>query len=260
LLAEVRSADLSVSKPYPMKHLLVAFILGIATSLVVAQTPPTAPVPPLISTTGGAQIRVVPDLADLCFEVQIRGADLSAARKEQTERATKVLAALRGAGVTEAELQSSQVQIHPDYTDRRQESDKVKFYNVSQRICCTLHDVKKVPEVTANAIAAGVTGVSESTLRTSQLRKYRDEARAKAVRAAKEKAVALATELGAKVGKPYTITESPSYDWRGSMSNNVAMQSSTTARDDSSDDNATASFAPGAISITANVTVSFLLE
>jgi uncharacterized protein len=244
-----------------MKRVLLTLVIAIAASVAVAQTPPPPSTPPLISTTGGAQIRVVPDLADLCFEVQIRSADLSAARKEQAERATKVLAALRSAGVTEAELQSSQVQIHPDYIDRRQESDKVKFFNVSQSICCTLHDVKKVPEVTANAVAAGVTGVSESTLRTSQLRKYRDEARAKAVRAAKEKAVALATELGAKIGKPYTITESPSYDWRAGMSNNATMQVATTARADSSDDDsATSSFAPGTISITANVTVSFLLE
>ena len=41
-----------------------------------------------------------------------------------------------GLGVVEAELQSSQAQINPDYTDRRQETEKIKFYSVSQNICC----------------------------------------------------------------------------------------------------------------------------
>src|SRR4051794_28839980 len=90
------------------------------------------PLPPLVTTTGTAQIRVAPDLADLYFEVEVRHSDLAVARKQQAERATKLLAALRAAGVVEAELQSSQAQISPDYTDRRQETDKVKFYSVSQ--------------------------------------------------------------------------------------------------------------------------------
>ena len=73
--------------------------------------------------------------------------------------------------MTEAELQSSQVHIVPDYTDRRQETEKIKFYRVYQSISCTVHDVKKIPDVTAEAVGAGATGVSEASLRTSQLRK-----------------------------------------------------------------------------------------
>ena len=45
---------------------------------------------------------------------------------------------------------------------------------------------------------AGATGVRSANLRSSQLRKHRDEARAKAIQAAREKATAFANELGAK--------------------------------------------------------------
>ena len=206
-----------------MKVTLLVIAVAISTPVLFGQQP--GPLPPLISTSGSAQIRVVPDLADLYFEVEVRNADLTVARKQQAERATKVLAALRAAGVVEAELQSSQVQIAPDYTDRRQETEKIKFYRVSQNISCTLHDIKKVPDVTTDAVAAGATGVREVSLRTSQLRKYRDEARAKAIHTAKEKATALATELGAKVGKPYAITEGPGSDWRYTSNNSVQATS-----------------------------------
>jgi uncharacterized protein YggE len=237
-----------------MKTMLLSIAVALASPVAFAQQP--GPLPPLISTNGSAQIRVVPDLADLYFEVEVRNADLTTARKQQAERATKVIAALRAAGVVEAELQSSQVQIAPDYIDRRQETEKIKFYRVSQSICCTLHDLKKVPDVTTEAVIAGATGVREASLRTSQLRKYRDEARAKAVQAAKEKATSLAAELGAKVGKPYAITEGPGSDWRPNYTSN----SNVSTESEQSGDGTTPAFAPGTISITASVNVSFLLE
>jgi uncharacterized protein YggE len=238
-----------------MKASLLLFTAALfATPTLFAQQP----LPPLVSTTGSAQIRVVPDLADLSFEIEVRNADLAVARKLEAERAAKLLAALRAAGVAEADLQSSQVQIAANYTDNRQETEKVKFFRVSQTISCTLQDVKKVPDITAEAVAAGATGVNAVSLRTSQLRKYRDEARASAIRAAKEKAIALATELGVKVGKPYTIIEGAGYDWRASLSNSNSIQ--VAAAGDAAGDGTVATFAPGTISISANVSVSFILE
>ena len=243
-----------------MKTTLLAIAAAIVAPVVFGQhAAPVPALPPLVTTSGTAHIRVVPDLADLYFEVEVRDADLAVARKQQAERAARVLAALRAAGVRAAELQSSQAQIASDYGDSRQETDKIKFYRVSQSICCTLHDVKKVPDVTADAVAAGATGVRDASLRTSQQHKYRDEARAKAIQTAKEKAVALAAELGAKVGKPYSITEGFDYDSRMTAGN---VSSSNTTRTDSEPplDDAAPTFALGTISISATVSVSFFLE
>lgn len=239
-----------------VKLKVLSFLVVAAAAVhTAAQAQQPAKQLPTVTTNGSAQFRVAPDLADLCFAVEIRNGDLAAARKEQAERATRVLAILRAAGITEAELQSSPVGITADYTDHRQETETIRFYRVAQTFCATLHDLKKVPDVTAEAVAAGVTGVQGVGLRTSQLRKYRDKARAQAVQAAKEKAIALAAELGAKVGSPYTITEGANQDWRSSTAN---AQNVSTGSDQS--DDAAASFAPGTISVSANVTVTFVLE
>lgn len=243
-----------------MKTFLAALALVIATSFARAQQ--AAPEPPLVTTSGTAEIKVVPDLADLSFEVEVRNADLAAARKEQTARATKVLAALRAAGVEEKELQSADISISPNFTENqreRVETAKVRFFSVSQRISATLHDVKKVPDAIAAAVNAGATGVDGVNLRSTELRKHRDEARGKAIKAAKEKAVALAGELGAKVGKPFKITEG-SAQWRGSNFTNNAqvMGNANDTREGGGE--GSESFAPGTISIMATITVSFLLE
>jgi hypothetical protein len=233
------------------------FYLSLASLLfaTISQAQESPHPPPLVSTRGSAEIRVVPDVADLSFEVEVRNADLTIARKQEEDRAAKVIAALRAAGVTEAELQTSQVMITADYSDRRSETEKARFYRVSQDVTCTLHDLKKVPDVTADAVAAGVTGVRNASLRTSELRKYRDQARSKAVQAAKEKAAALAGELGAKLGKPYAITEGGSFD--SALSNNAQQVAIVSAQPE---DTTQPAFAPGMIRVTANVEVSFLLE
>ncbi len=179
---------------------------------------------------------------------------------------SKVLTSLRNAGIKDSELQTSQVEIVPHYANREEapfnptsghsmESVTARFYSVSQYVSCTLHDIKKIANVTADVVTSGATGVQGATLRTSELRKYRDQARAQAVRAAKEKAVALAGELGAKVGRPFTITEN-AYD-SGSMFNSVPQQRSVAAGGDESGES---TFAPGTISVSARVNVSFILE
>lgn len=243
-----------------MKTILL-FIAAAITSLVVFRRAPESTTPRLISTTGSAELRVVPDLADLYFQVEVRNVNLALARQQQAERATKLLAALRAAGVAETELQSSQSQIRANYTNGDyQQTGKVTFYQVSQNVSCTLHDIKRVPDVTAAAVAAGATGVQEASLRTSQLRTFRDEARAKAIHAAKEKATALAKELGAKVGKSYNITEESDTGITPAWSNSNTSNFRTEMNGAGSSDGTTPAFAPGTISISAKVSVSFMLE
>jgi len=239
-----------------MKTILLALATALATSPAFAQQPP--PAQPLVTASGSAQIRVVPDLADLSFEVEVRDADLMAARRQQTERVTKILAVLRAAGVAETELQASQVQISPNYTNNREETEKLKYYSVSQSISCTLHDVKKIPDVTTDVLSAGATGVRDAILRSTELRKYRNEARTKAIQVAKEKASMLAAALGAKIAAPFSIDEGTGNDWNGGFTDlNRPIYWKESAEPE---DGTLPAFAPGTIGITANVRVAFVLE
>ena len=85
-----------------------------------------------------------------------------------------------------------------------------------------------------------------------------------AIRAAQEKATALAAELGQTVGKPLAIREERN-DWnvwrgwwgsRGGMSQNMNTSFNTGDGGPGSDSTA----APGQVSVTARVSVTFELE
>ena len=100
---------------------------------------------------------------------------------------------------------------------------------------------------------------------TTELREHKDQARALAIRAAQEKADALAGEVGQRVQDPLTIYEDQSGWWYGSgawwgsrwgegmMQNVVQEVNGYTLTADSS-------IAPGQITVNARVTVSFAFE
>jgi hypothetical protein len=116
----------------------------------------------------------------------------------------------------------------------------------------------------ARVLEAGVNYVHGVEFRTSELRKYRDQARALAIQAAQQKAVALAGELSQEVGEPLLIQENADYWWSGysswwgssssGMYQNVIQDSGQAPVDTES------TLAPGQISVTARVTVEFVLK
>ncbi len=231
--------------------LAVLFLTSFVPAVVAQKSDPA-----LVTTTGMAEVKVVPDLADMSFEVEVRNVELAEARKAQSDRAKRLLKTLRDAGIADNDLQTSQVRITPVYVrdeKSHSETDKIHYFSVSQTVTCTLKDIKKVPDITGEAVNAGATGVGGVHLRTTKLRQVRDEARLMAIRAAKEKATALVNELGVKLGKPHHISEVSHQPMYAAMQNNIRAEMAPGGQGDSV-------FAPGTISITAEVQVAFVIE
>lgn len=232
-------------------------LLALTLASLAAATRADGPLPPLVTTTGQAEIKVIPDLADMSFDVEVRSVNLQQGLAEHSQNMAKLVAALKKAGIEERDLQTSQVTISPVYQrdENRAETAKIAFFSITQTAGLTLRDIKKITAITTSAIDAGANRVGGVTLRTSKLRQHRDQARIQAIRAAKEKALALTSELGSKVGKPYSISEQ-SFDpmpyARMAVQNSIGFGGGEAA--------SSTTFEPGTISITATVTVAFNLE
>jgi uncharacterized protein YggE len=130
----------------------------------------------------------------------------------------------------------------------------------------TLKEIGKFESLLTAALEAGANNVHGVQFRTTELRRYRDQARSLAIKAAQEKAVALAAELGQKVGRPLKIEEQQSNwwawyggwwggGWSGAMTQNVVQNVSGGGQ--SSEDT---TIAPGQITVNARVAVTFELE
>lgn len=180
----------------------IAFILLFIFS-AVAMSPVSTPEPRTITTSGDADIRVQPDEVILTLGIETRDRDLQQVKKLNDDRTKKVIALAKEFEIDPKYIQTDYINIGPDYDINH----NLIGYIARKSVVFTLKDVGKFEALSTRVLEVGATNIHGIQFRTTELRKYRDQARAKAIIAAKEKAVALAKELGQKVGQPRNIQE-----------------------------------------------------
>lgn len=249
-------------------HRVIKFaILALVTQTAFAQADhdTSGKQPATISVSGSAEVKVPPDEINLNVGVEVRGPNLDPAKGQNDQEVAAVLKFLKESGVEAKDIQTDFVGIHPEFKDDRQITPVI--YVVQRSIGIRLRKVPDFEKVLTGVLKHGVNYVHGVDFRTTELRKHRDTARQMAIRAAKEKADALAKELGVKVGKVQSITENTWggwWSWSGGywgarnysgMYQNVSQNTGGAAGP--SEDG---SLSVGQISVSATVNVTFLLE
>jgi uncharacterized protein YggE len=220
-----------------------------------------------ISVTGQAEVRVTPSLVNIVFGVETLNKALTAAKEENDRRVKAVVQSTQALGVAAKDIQTDYIQVEPRYDDLTS-GTVLRHYTVRKTIAVTLNDVSKFERCLSGALDAGASHVIGVQFLTADLRKYRDEARARAIQAAREKAVALARELNARVGKAISIQEygsggpwnSYNSAWSGGRFSGSGMNQVSIQGSPDSGDLLGEAIALGRIGITASVNVSFELE
>jgi uncharacterized protein YggE len=241
---------------------MTALLWSALVSLVAAQ--PAQPPQATISVSGTAEIRVAPDEINLRLGVETRDRELDEAVKQSELRTAAVLKFLKESGIESKDVQTDYIEIQPQYnTDRRMQQIVPEYYQVRRNLGVRLRQVAKFDAVLAGVLRNGANQVHSIDFRTTELRKHRDAARQQAIRAAKEKATALASELDATVGKPRNINEQTGGGWsswsgRSDPFSSAMMQNVSQAP--ASGEPPEGNLAVGMISITATVHVTFALE
>jgi uncharacterized protein YggE len=211
--------------------------------------------PRLITVTGEAEVLVVPDEVVFDLTVQTLNKDLRAAKAQTDERLRKLIELTRRYNVAPKDVQTDYIKLEPRYRGN-DEGRLFLGYSVRKDLVFTLRDVSRAEELLSEVMESGITRINGVRFQTSQMRKYRDEARGLAIRAAQEKATALTAELGQKIGKAYSIEEETTPS-RSLYSQNVSSNSMASGGDDAASSEGTLSL--GQIKVTARVTVRFEL-
>ena len=219
---------------------------------------------PKINVSGSAEIKVTPDEIMLNVAVETRNEALEPARVENDRKIAASLAFLKQSGIPDKDVKTDFITILPDY-DYNGSHVTPSAYIVRKNIEVRLTNVANFQNILTGLLTNGVNCVNDVNFRTTQLRKYRDQARAMAIHAAKEKAEALTTELDVKLGKVINID---SNDGGGNYRNywgvnrgfNGSNASQSIEPVGGASDAADDTFAIGQISVSATVSVSFLIE
>lgn len=217
-----------------------------------------------VSVTGEAEVRVVPDEVVLTLGIATHDNQIAVAKRQNDAIVQKVLALATKYDIPPEHVQTDYVGIEPRYPNGCYELCDPIGFAVRRSVVIRLRELDKFEDLLTDSLNAGVNYVHGIEFRTTELRTYRDEARALAIRAADEKADALAGELGQEAGKPQTITEQQSSWWSGygawwGSSWGSAMTQNTIQEYGGAPLGVDSSVAPGQISVRATVAVSFEL-
>jgi len=189
--------------------LLLAGLLLVASAIAGVAQPhfgrsaTTTPAGKTITVSGNGSVNAVPDRATFGFTIETRAKTATAALTQNSADASAVIAALKSAGVTAANLQTSQVSLTPQTS---QDGTTIVGYTASNSVTVrtALAGAGKIVDA---AVGAGANGVSGPSLDVSdQTSLYRD-ALHKAADDAKLKAQALADATGLSLGAVQSVTE-----------------------------------------------------
>jgi uncharacterized protein YggE len=217
-----------------------------------------------VQVTGSALINVVPDRVLIQLGVQSNGITTNAVQTANSAAIKMVMRALQDQGIAEKDITTDLYVIEPIYENY--DSLYIKGYRINNVVAVTLREVQKTSTVIAAALDAGANQVINVEFYTSELRKYRDQARELAMKAAQEKAQALTNTAGAEAGCVLSINENSwSYynGWWYGRSQNYWTQNTVQNVDPGSGSGSNAGEEPislGQISVKAEVSAIFSLR
>jgi uncharacterized protein YggE len=206
---------------------------------------------PSITVYGASEVRVAPNQVELRVGVRAQSRVLSTAVEQQRLQIKQAIALAISNGVEEKDIQTAYLGINPI-----REKGGVDSYYAHRDIAIALHDPARFDALLTALMQSGVNEVYGVEFKTTELRKYRDQARAQALTAAQEKAAALAGQSGRKLGSILSIEEQDT-EPRGWGQPSLARNSSAQAPGGGGASN---SLALGQISIEARLKVRFELQ
>jgi len=165
-----------------------------------------------ITVQGSGEVRVQPDIGIVTLGVQTQGPDSAKAAAENAAQADRVIAAARGAGVAEKDVQTSGYSISPQYDYRPQQQGKPPIltgYQVNNTVRVTIRKIADVGKVLDAGIKAGANtaGGIAFDLDEPTAAQARDEATKKAVADAIHKAKVIADAAGVTQTKLIAISQ-----------------------------------------------------
>ena len=167
-----------------------------------------------IWVTGQGEAMAVPDIAELRLGVEARADTVAEAQTQASEAMDKVVVALKDNGVAEKDIQTQRFSIYPvTRWIREKDEEEIIGYRVTNIVVAKIREMDKVGDIIDAVAEAGgdLTRIQGISFSVDDPTPYYEEARAKAVKDAKDKALQLADLADVKLGKPTYISEGTTY-------------------------------------------------
>jgi uncharacterized protein YggE len=204
----------------------------------------------VLSTTGSAEIAVVPDQATVVVGVSILSKTAASSQSQVAMHMEKIRQALKVFEIPDESIRTRDFRVGPEY-EYREGQQIMRGYRATHDLHVTLDEIDKLGAVLDAVVSAGASNVREIRFGTTRAPELQRQALTAAVRDACEKAEALAAGAGIGTLRINRIQDQTGYV--APVREEVRALATKAAFDSFATE-----IAPGEITVRANVQVEFL--
>lgn len=166
----------------------------------------------MLDITAEAHVKAAPDIATISSGVITVAAKADQAMAQNSQKMNQLFQTLKAAGIPEKEIQTSGINLSPQYDYKDNQAPVIKSYQASNTISIILHDMKTIGPVLDSLIAQGANQINGPDFSVENTDPLLDKARAEAVAKAKKRAEIYAQALGLKIKRIVSISEHGGYN------------------------------------------------
>lgn len=204
-----------------MKTLMRAAALGIVLSTTAAAPAALAQAAPpaadtmfratTLNLSAYGETKVAPDMATINLGVMTEGKTAAEAMQANATRMSAVMASLRKAGIADKDIQTSNLNLSPQYKYQENQPPVLVGYQASNNVTITVHDLKKLGAAVDASVNAGANQVQGISFGLDDPSAAENAAREVAVKALAAKADLYARATGHKVSRLVSLSEGGGY-------------------------------------------------
>lgn len=183
----------------------LTFAAVIVAAPICAQAPSEGT---LLQVSAQGEVQRAPDVAQLGVGVVTQAADSKSALAANAEQMQRVVAAVRRAGIAEKDIQTTGVNLQPQYRYVENQAPQIIGYEARNRVSVKVRDIGDTGEVLDALVAQGANQIDGPSFMLDKPEVALDEARRIALDNARARASLYAKTLGMRVARIVSIDES----------------------------------------------------
>lgn len=191
-----------------MKSLLAPLLLLAAVPAFAQMTQPTVGVNgTLLNVSSNAEATRIPDVARISAGVVTQAVDSNSALRANAQQMDKVMAAVKKSGIAERDVQTSGVNLNPQYKYEDNKAPQIVGYQASNTVNIKVRDISKLGQVLDTLAAQGANQINGPMFSIDQPEPVYDQARMDALKKAQVRAETYAKALNLRVVRIVSIDE-----------------------------------------------------
>lgn len=214
----------------------------------------------IITVKSSEKVTVTPDIAEVVYGVRTEQTDAAACQEKNAQDVNGVIELLKGLGVSEASIQTSDYSMYPIY-NYSNNTQRITGYEATTVLTVSSLPIDTLGDILAQSVKAGINNIQSITYLSSKYDESYSQALKLAVDTAHAKAQVLAEAGGCTLGGVVGITEDSNYSQARYTDNALTSKMSASEQlQTEMADGTGADIMPGELAVEVAITVSYQIR